>query len=122
MIQNRFLRTLVFSLGICAVFLSVVGVFLPVLPTTPFVLLAAWCFLKSSQRAYEWLHSQPYLGPALRDWEERKAISRHTKIFAISMMIFSLALIWWKVAILPLKIGVSLLLGSVALFIATRPE
>lgn len=122
MFQSRFVRSLVFSLGICAVALGVIGVVLPILPTTPFVLLAAWCFLKSSPRAYAWLHQQRFLGPALRNWEERRAISRPTKKLALSMILISLIIIWWRVPHLWLQIAVTTLLAVVSVFIVTRPE
>lgn len=102
--------------------LGVVGIFLPILPTTPFILLAAWCFLKSSPKAHAWLYQHRLLGPPLRNWEERKAISRPTKKLALSMMLISVMVIWWRVPHLWLQISVTSLLVGVAVFIATRPE
>jgi uncharacterized protein len=121
-VSNPVLRTALFSLGIVSVALGVVGVFLPLLPTTPFILLAAWCFLKSSEKAHRWLYEQRVFGPALRNWEKNKAISRSTKIVAISTIAGSLAIIWLRNIHLGVQIGVSCILVTVSLFIATRNE
>lgn len=121
-VENRFLRTLIFSLGLLSLLLGVVGAFLPLLPTTPFVLLAAWCFVRSSSKAHDWLYRQPVLGPALRNWQEKKSISRPTKILASSMIFLSSILIWQKVNICWVKISVLTLLLCVVIFIVTRRE
>lgn len=102
--------------------LGVAGAFLPVLPTTPFLLLAAWCFLQSSPKAHQWLYAQPGLGKALRDWDRNKAISRSTKVVAIAMILISLIVMWVKVQVLWLKILVSAILLTVSVFIITRNE
>lgn len=122
MIKNRFLRTTVFVLGFCSLALGVIGAFLPVLPTTPFLLLAAWCFLKSSVKAHHWLYQQPVLGKSLRDWELHKAISRQTKVVAIAMIITSVIFLWIKSTLLPVKITVSVILAVVSIFLITRNE
>lgn len=119
---NRITKGILFSLGVLSVALGVIGLFLPLLPTTPFVLLAAWCFVKSSPKAHQWLQRQPGLGPALRDWEQSRSIRRKTKVTAILLILISLGFMWCKVQILGLKIGVTLLLVAVSTFIITRPE
>jgi uncharacterized protein len=63
--------------------LAVAGVFLPVLPTTPFLLLASSCFLKSSPRWKAWLERNRLLGPFLRDWAEHRAVRRPVKVLAV---------------------------------------
>jgi len=120
-INNRTLRTFIFSLGFLSLALGIIGAFLPLLPTTPFVLLAAWCFLKSSEKTHQWLYQQPALGKILRDWEQYRAIALRTKVIAISMMALSLLFTWVKVTeFLWLKIAVTALLVAVSIFIATR--
>ena len=91
--------------GSIFVFLGVVGIFLPLLPTTPFLLLAAALYVRSSERLYSWLLHQRLLGPYLRNFMERKAIPLHAKIIAISMMwatmlyciFFLIPLVWVKI-------------------------
>jgi len=60
---------------------------MPVLPTTPFILLAAWCFARSSERWHQWLLSNETFGAVISNWEERRCISLQTKIVAISSMV-----------------------------------
>lgn len=120
--RQRAVEGLLFAAGAVSLAVGVIGVFLPLLPTTPFLLLAAWCFVRSSPRAHAWLYRQKVIGPALRDWEERKAISRRAKTQAVSLIVLSAALIWWRVKVLPVKIGVTVLLAAVSAFILTRKE
>lgn len=70
-------------LGILCVFLGVLGIFLPILPTTPFLLLASWAFLKSSEKLYHWLMNHPFLGLYIRSYLEYKGVSKTHKIMAI---------------------------------------
>lgn len=69
-------------LGLAAVGLALMGVVLPVLPTTPFLLVAAWAFARSSPRLDAWLRSHPRLGPPLAAWEARRAIPLYAKAAA----------------------------------------
>jgi uncharacterized membrane protein YbaN (DUF454 family) len=75
------------SLGFIFLGLGVVGVFLPLLPTTPFVLVAAGCFAKSSDKWHQWLLSNRIFGPIIKDWQEKKCISVSTKVIAISLVV-----------------------------------
>jgi uncharacterized membrane protein YbaN (DUF454 family) len=122
LVKNRALRLCIFALGIVAVILGIIGAFLPLLPTTPFILLAAWCFLKSSARAHSWLYHHPIFGKALRDWQENRSIARSNKFIAVSMIALSLVFIWVKVSHPLVKYSVTVLLVSVSVFISTRNE
>jgi uncharacterized protein len=121
-VKNRVVRLGIYSLGIISLGLGAIGVFLPLLPTTPFVLLAAWCFLKSSPSAHGWIYRQPVFGKALKDWEKNRAIARPTKVLAVSMIIFSVIFLWIRVGNSYVKYSVTALLLFVALFISTRNE
>ena len=75
--------------GALALLLGVLGIFLPLLPTTPFVLLAAWCFSRGSTRCEAWLLQHRLFGPMVRDWRARRAIPLRAKQFASVMMALS---------------------------------
>lgn len=106
--------------GSIFVFLGVVGIFLPLLPTTPFLLLAAALYVRSSERLYSWLLHQRLLGPYLRNFMERKAIPLHAKIIAISMMwatmlyctFFLIPLVWVKILMTAIACGVTIYILS----------
>ena len=70
--------------------LGVAGIFLPLLPTTPFLLLASSCFLHGSPRAHRWMHSHPRLGPYLTAYEEGRGIPLRTKVVALATMWLSI--------------------------------
>ena len=73
--------------GILFVVLGAIGAVLPLLPTTPFVLVAAWCFARSSPRLHRWLLDSRLFGPMLRDWEENRCVPLRAKITAVVMMV-----------------------------------
>jgi uncharacterized membrane protein YbaN (DUF454 family) len=94
--------------GFISLGLGVIGIFLPVLPTTPFVLLSAYLFGKSSSRFHKYLLDHKLFGPIIYDYHQRKALNRKTKIIAIISMwavlltsvIFFMPIIWVKVIVL----------------------
>jgi uncharacterized protein len=101
--------------------LGVVGAFLPILPTTPFLILSAFLFSKSSPRFHQWILNLPIAGPAILDWRENRVIKTKAKILCASMILLSCFLIWSKASIhLAIKISVSLVLVSVGSFVVTR--
>lgn len=73
--------------GILSLLIALVGVVLPLLPTTPFVILAAGCFARSSPRLHAWLLHHPLFGPVLQNWETRRCIPRKIRRLALTMMI-----------------------------------
>ena len=83
--------------GAIAVLLGVIGIFVPLLPTTPFLLLAAACFARGSSRMHGWLLTHPVFGKFLSDYEQGKGIPARAKVVALLMMWASLALAIWKV-------------------------
>ena len=89
--RHRAVRYALLTIGWLCVALGVLGIFLPVLPTTPFLLLAAACFMRSSQRFYTWLVSHPRLGPWISDYLEGQGIPLKGKVYAIGLMWISIA-------------------------------
>ena len=79
-------RWIYLALGWLFVALGLIGVVLPVLPTTPFLLLALWAFARSSQRVHDWLYNHRSFGPPLREWHEYRVIPRRAKVFALGAM------------------------------------
>lgn len=90
-------RWLFLALGWLFVVLGLVGVALPVLPTTPFLILALWCFARSSQRFHDWLYHHRLFGPPLREWREYRVIPLRAKVFALSAMAASGAWVVWGI-------------------------
>ncbi|MBE6216782.1 MAG: DUF454 domain-containing protein [Bacteroidales bacterium] len=80
------MKYLLAGIGLISLCLGVVGIFLPVLPTTPFLLLSAALFLKSSRPLYDWLMNHPELGPYISSFMVHKAIPLRIKIISVSMV------------------------------------
>ena len=122
MIQSLPLRLAMMVSGWISLILGIIGIFLPLLPTTPFVLLAACCFSKSSPRLHSWLINQPRLGPMIQNWEQQGSISQNAKVtstvlmigmFGVSFLLFNLSFI-----LKGMLVGIA---TGVLLFIWTRP-
>lgn len=76
---NSLKHVFLIGLGWTSVVLGVVGIFLPILPTTPFILLAAWCFARSSERFHQWLYNHKRLGVIVRSWEDGRGVPRRVR-------------------------------------------
>jgi uncharacterized membrane protein YbaN (DUF454 family) len=101
--------------------LGFIGVFIPILPTTPFLILAAFLFSKSSPRFHAWLMSIPVAGDGVRDWQANRTIKPKAKILCVSMLLLSFFLIWNSPKILTIiKSLVTLLLIGVGAFVVSR--
>jgi uncharacterized membrane protein YbaN (DUF454 family) len=116
------MRSIWFISGWVCIGLAVLGVALPLVPTVPFLLLAAFCFAKSSDVAHQWLINHKTLGPPVLDWQQSGSIRKPAKIMAsigiFVAFVLSLALnITWSILIMQ-----AIVLICVSLFIWTRPE
>ena len=114
-------RAIWIVVGLIALALGAIGVALPLLPTTPFVLVAAFAFAKSSERLHNWLVEHDVFGALIRNWREHGAISKRAKILGILSMFAVLAITWLHQAPFYVIAVQSVVLGTSALFILTRP-
>ncbi|HEY0919820.1 YbaN family protein [Devosia sp.] len=115
-------RTLWIAVGLVATGLGVAGIFLPLLPTTPFLLLASFAFARGSPRLHAWLVAHPRLGPVILEWQRHGAIRRRVKVVALGAMALSLFVTWMLGFAFWIIGSQALVLGAVAIFIVTRPE
>lgn len=110
------------ALGLAATALGMAGVVLPIVPTTPFLLVAVWAFARSSPRLETWLRTHPRLGPPLRAWEERRAIPRGAKAVALGSLPLSGLMMHAAGAGLAVTAAAGLALACVGGWILTRPS
>ncbi len=115
-------RLVWFVVGCLAVALAGLGVVLPLLPTTPFLLVAAFAFARSSRRLHAWLIAHRVFGPLIADWHRYGAIRRPTKVIGVASMagVFALSVLLDAPAFV-LAVQAPVLLAS-AVFVASRPE
>ena len=109
------------ALGGLSLALAVLGAALPLLPTTPFLLVAAFAFAKSSARLHVWLVEHPRLGPMIAHWQGEGAIARRTKVLAILAMIAAFTLSLAIGASETVLIAQAIVLVLAGLFVVTRP-
>ena len=118
---SSFVRAIWVVAGFIALSVGIIGIFLPILPTTSPLLLAAFCFARGSTRINNWLLNHKRLGPPIQNWRKYGAISRSAKIQAVVMMIFSLILVWFIGLPLWVIVAQAITLLLVAIFLVTRP-
>ncbi len=110
-------------IGHISLSLGIIGAFLPILPTTPFLLLSAYFYSKSSPRLHNWMINHKYLGPPLKNWQEGGVIGLKSKIIATIMIVLVLI---FRIRILEINLWIKVIattvLASVLLFIWTRPS
>jgi uncharacterized protein len=116
------IRIALIVIGLLSLAIGAIGIFLPLLPTVPFLLLSAICFANASERLHGWLLSHRVFGPPIRNWNERGAISRQAKWLASLSIVASFALaifLGFGPVILTIQ-GASLL--GVTVFVWSRPD
>lgn len=117
------MRPLLFTLGWLLFGAGFVGVFVPVLPTTPLMLLALWCFARSSARFHDWLYTHQVFGPPLRQYREHRVIPVVAKCAALLFMTASLAylLVFLNLAMW-MKVSITCGMALAAWFILSKPS
>ena len=108
-------------IGWLAVALGTLGVFLPLLPTTPFILLAAWCFARSSPRFHQWLLYRSWFGGYLCYWQQYRAMPRGAKPRAIAMIVVTFAISLWLVKLTWVRIMLLVILACLLIFMWRIP-
>lgn len=115
------MKWILLGIGWLAFVLGILGIFLPFLPTTPFLLLAALCFSKSSERLHQWLLRTPFAGQIIRDWQEKKVIPLRAKFTATILLLPTMAYLVWEARLPPPGLwSLIFLMTGVLIFIWTR--
>lgn len=102
--------------------LALVGVFLPGVPTVPFLLLAAWFSAKGSERLHRWLYEHPHFGKLLIDWEERGAISRKGKVATVITLGASWIVLYYQMERAWGLAALAIVFLSITYFVVSRPD
>ena len=120
-VKNRALRILLIIVGWLSVMLGVIGIFLPVLPTTPFLLLAAACFVRTSPKFYQWLVGHPKLGKYIVYYLAGKGIPLKAKVYTIALMMITMSTTAYFVPVTAVRVLLPLVGVLVALYIVRQP-
>ncbi|ALP52315.1 hypothetical protein Tel_03680 [Candidatus Tenderia electrophaga] len=116
------MKPVLLCIGVCCVGLGFVGIFLPLLPTVPFVLVAAACFAKSSQRLHQWLLASRHFGALIHHWQTTRSIPKRAKRAALALLIASGALSVYLMDSLLLKLLVASFLLIPAIILLRLPS
>ena len=122
--DNIVLRWSLITVGLGCTGLAILGIFLPLLPTVPLLLLAAACFVRSSERFHGWLLQHPRLGPMIRGYLEGQGIPLKSKIYAIALLwltipisaLFLTSLLWVQITLFAIGCGVTVYLLRLPLY------
>ena len=114
--RSMTVRLVLVGIGSLALVVGVIGIFVPVLPTTPFVLLAAACYMRASSRFYRWLTGTRAFGPMIVEWHLYRSIRYRTKLVAIATMAATLAVsivffvrpVWLQAALAAFGVGLAI--------------
>lgn len=119
---SRPVRWLLKGVAAASLVLAVIGIFLPIMPTVPFVLLAAWAATRSSPRLSRWLENHPRMGPPIREWRQGGVVSRGAKWWATTMM--STGALFMTVVVRPLWVPLiaCAIMLAVGIWLWQRPE
>ena len=121
--RSKPVRYLYMVVGTFFLVLGLIGIIIPVLPTTPFLLVTAACYSRGSARFYHWLMNHRYMGPYLKAWRYERRIPRHAKIAAFVMIAISISFaVIYVIPLTPVKILVAAVGITVAIYISRFPD
>jgi uncharacterized membrane protein YbaN (DUF454 family) len=114
--RSPLVRGVLIAAGLIAVALGVIGIFLPVVPTVPFLILAAACFARASPRLYRWIAYSKWFGPQIREWRRHRSVPWRAKLAALAMMAvgFTISIaffaepVWLKIALATIGLAVGI--------------
>ena len=115
-------KIILISLGWLCVGLGFVGVFVPGIPTTIFLIIALWAFTKSSKKLRNWLLNHKRFGPILNNWQQHKVVPRRAKILMVVLMSLASILFYYSLQNLYLTIGLVIILVLVAIYVISLPS
>jgi len=115
-------RILLISLGWLCVGLGFIGIFVPGIPTTIFLIIALWAFTKSSEKLRNWLLNHKRFGPILNNWQKHKVVPRRAKILMVVLMSSAVILFYYSSQSLMLTIGLIIILVLVAIYVISLPS
>lgn len=121
-IMKKSTRLIYLTLGWFFCALGFVGIIVPILPTTPFLLVAVWAFSKSSPRLKNWLYTHPKFGSHIVNWFERGMISRKAKVASVGFMTLSVGFSILISENIYVPISLTVIMVAIATFILTRPS
>ena len=120
--RNRIIKALLIAAGTICVALGAIGLVLPLIPSTPFLLLAAACYCRSSERLYSWLISNRYLGEYIKNYREGKGLTPKTKATAITVLWATMIIsIGFFVNILPAQVAMVIVAVAVTAYLLKLP-
>ena len=114
------MRWVLIVAGFLSLALGVTGIFLPGLPTTPFLILSTYCFARASPRLHRWLLDHPTIGPPLRDWEINRSITRRVRWIALTSMTSMVLLATWMFRGNPWLMALLLSSGAIGAWVVLR--
>ena len=115
-------RIILLALGWICVSLGFIGIFVPGLPTTIFLIIALWAFTKSSNKLRLWLLNNKRFGPVLRNWQEEKVVPLRAKILMVILQIIVVILVHYTFDNLIITLGLAIILIMVALYVISLPS
>ena len=116
------MRIILLSLGFLCVALAFIGIFIPGIPTTPFLIVALWAFAQSSKKFHAWLLNHKRFGSVLRNWESHKVVPIKAKILMVILQITAVAMIQYSLNNIFITIGLAVLLLCVASYVISLPS
>ncbi len=115
-------RVVYITIAVICLAIGIAGIPLPLLPATPFLLIAAWAASRGSRRIHDWIFAQPILAKIINDWHDQGAIPLYAKWLATIMMCGSISLLVWREAHWGVVLGMLIICGASAIFLWTRPN